>query len=380
MPTQLYLYNYDTAGYALDDTGTGYNFSDLYSAGVTALSQAAVARDDPATIYVFDFQGQVFGRSSTAGATWTTLTSVPWSASAECVTSLVCHATGDIHLFQRDPLVGPQGIYRSTNAGTSWTRILAIPASDQESRGGGIAMGSTRLWYAESNTPLVGGVLPPSTFLYDIKSSNWDASGIVLHGTIDGGDAGWGVAGGGKLRALDDTFCLAVANTSGRVFKITSAGVITDISPSFVSGEAPWDVAIFDANTYVVAANAASTTDVPVYRTTNGGTTWTLVQTIPSLEGFVERGSPRFVLMDVVPGSTTVGYMYGLAQAPPNDPIQQYVWKTVDAGLTWTSFRNLAALTDGSGNYLDFGFGGVLAAAPPQPRVAISSRLATIVG
>lgn len=371
MPTQLYLYNSDTAGYALDDTGAGYNFSDLYSAGIVQIQVAAVARDNPDVVYVFDFDGQYFGRSSDAGLTWTILSSTPWPNYGEAVPCMVCHQAGDVHIFQDDSVGGNYGIWRSIDSGTTWTHIVTMPAAAQVTHGGFLAAGSTRLWYAEFNTPLVGGLPPTDHATYDIKSCHWDGTDIVTHGSTTFTPYVNYV----KVRAIDDSLCVAFNPYQNLIYKITSTSTVTNISPSLPTGGI-WDVVVFDATTYVAAGPAATSLDVRVYRTTDGGTSWTLVQTIPELEGFAGQGKLDLVLMDVVPGSTTAAYMYGYA-FPDTRP---YVWKTADAGQTWTSFRNLAALTDTGGDYLELGFGGVAAARPPAPLVTIPARLATIVG
>jgi hypothetical protein len=378
MPPQLYLYTYDTAGYALDDTGAGYNFSDLYIPPWFAPRAAAMARDDQNSIYLVNFDGSQFARSTDAGLTWTVL-GTPWPVSDECITHMVCHTAGELHVFYTDIFTsggttGNASIWRSTNAGSSWTQIISMTAN-QKGRGGYLALGSSRLWYAESNTPLVGGVLPDDYAVYDIKSCNWDGSGIVLHGSVDFDTSPDPAAPAWlKLRPLGDTFCLAVPGTSAnKIWKITSTGTTTDISPPSGSGF-PWDAIVFDANTYVTAGESATTLAVSIYRTTNGGTSWSLTQVVPALEGFGERGLRQLILMDPVPGTTTDAYMVGYA----NTGTQQYIWKTTNAGLTWTSFRNLAALTEEDGDYLDFGWSGVL--AMPAVRVSIPARLATIVG
>jgi hypothetical protein len=494
MPPSIYLYNRETVGYALDDTGTGYNFSQLYNPGgfsPPATSALAVARDNPDVVYVFDYYGVTFGLSTDAGITWTQRTGFPWGSYSRGVIVMVCHTAGDIHIAHHDNVVGLSGIWRSTNAGNTWTHLISTPYGDS----GGLALGTNRLWYCQSNG---------TTF--DIKSCNWDGSAMTLVATdtfaqlhaIDDSfvlsfapnysAAGWSAdvtqtyppitttsqdctlnylpgplvsgmtgsvvghtsavaanpqgapgmdvtstasylgSGSGGLVAIDffDTskrfvaeqniivgtspingflvfpsnaaywgmyFMNAASSVSyqthiqlsvhppapNTLHKITAGGVVTHISPPFPASARPWDVTIFDANTYVAAGEAATTTDVLVYRTTNAGTSWTLVQTIPFNQGFVDQDYIEFILLDAVPGSS-VGYMYGYSYDYGASGVRQYLWKTADGGVTWTSFRNMAAVVDSSGYFVDRGHGGVVARRPPGILTAIPSRLATIVG
>jgi len=378
--SNLYLYTYDTVGYALDSSGTGYNFSDLYAAHFTQPRAAAVARDDANRVYLFNWTGDTFAHSSDAGSTWTIVTTAPpWPSANECVQYMVCHTAGELHLFQSQTTGGNQGIWRSTDAGNSWTHIVTMPAANQGNRGGWLGLGSSRLWYAESNTPLVSGSLPTDRATFDIKSCNWDGSGITLHGStnFDMPGVAFGAPRWLKVRAIDDTFCLVLGNTFPKIYKVTSTGSVSDITPSGLTSEIPWDLVIFDAATYVCAGEDTTTLEVAVFRTTNGGTSWTRVQTIPALEGFaqVTGGLQQFINVDVVIGSSTDAYMYGYGHVD----VQQYIWKTTNAGLTWTSFRNLAEIPPTSDTDTNVGRGGVLAAAA-APLVAIPTRLATIVG
>src|SRR5262252_7878328 len=100
MPPTFYLLPVESVGYALDDTGNGSNFNQLYAASYGGLRAAAVARDNPDSVYAFNFSGDRAARSTDAGNTWTILGTVPWTPSNECVPYMLCHAAGDVHVWQ----------------------------------------------------------------------------------------------------------------------------------------------------------------------------------------------------------------------------------------------------------------------------------------
>jgi hypothetical protein len=384
MPTQLYLYNPDTAGYALDDVGAGHNFAPLVTAGVSWLATAATPTGSPTVVYASDGGNRIVA-STDAGSTWAIYTIAAFGSAPTIYASMVSHTLNDLHLFQHEPSAGLQGIWRSTNGGASWTRIVTT-RSNQARRGGMLANGTNRLWYAESNGPLP---LVSTSATFEIKSCAWDGSDIQLKGSITYSLPGGTVPRSLRLRAIDDTFCLVASPPSndttaspGGLHKVTAAGVVSSIRPSGL--DAPWDVAMFDANTYVAAGTSFSDTGVGVastirlYRTINGGGSWTLVQSIPPTQGFALNGEvgnySAWTMLEAAGAS--VAYMFGYADGAT----QLYLWKTSNAGTTWTSFRNQAALSDGSGGWLDYGLGGILAIKAIAPLVAIPSKLATIVG
>lgn len=71
----------------------------------------------------------------------------------------------------------------------------------------------------------------------------------------------------------------------GILYRISSIGTITDLRP--VNCKHPWDVLLLNGSTWLLAGDQADKGEVSVWRTTDAGATWTLELTIPGAQGFI---------------------------------------------------------------------------------------------
>lgn len=112
---------------------------------------------------------------------------------------------------------------------------------------------------------------------------------------------------------------------NGVVLRTINNGVTwTNVGGGILGTNTVYNVCAIDQNTCLVTTSLSSTSsDTWVFKTTNGGATWTQVFNQPS--GFID-------CIEMVPNSQTDGFMYG-------DPVgsRWSLWHTSDAGSTWDS-------------------------------------------
>lgn len=350
---QLYLHSEDQAGFVYDSEATSHwrqltALLGTSSGGHNWISTMTTPRDNANVVYAFPSSDDSMYASLDGGLTFTDYVI---GAAAANVSEAVSRVAGEIH-FQTGSGSGLQGIWRSTNGGTSWTHIVT-------QSGAGLALGTTKLWYAEQ----IGATVA-------IRQCNLDGSGVTTiasSGTFLG-----------QIRAISDDFCIVVSGASNQIIRVGSDGSVTDIKPSGI--DKPWDVGILDATSWLIIG----TSNAPalfrhglVYRTDSGGTTQ--VADFTPAQSWVEFGVyDSYHLIEVPWGSSTTAYVLGNASAT----VRQMIWYTADRGTTWTLLENEADPVDTGGLYLVFGPGGI-GGARPVPVVALAAipaRLATIVG
>jgi len=256
-----------------------------------------------------------------------------------------------VFLFNNETSDTEQGIWRSTDDGTTWTQLATVVGP------GFMSLASSKLWYAAFGTTNV-----------DFKRCNLDGTGTEILANV----AQVGYGGRYLVRALNDDLCLFTSRAAAQVYLVQPSGMSAIGPATFV----PWDAIPLSATTFVAVGTASlSGGDVLVYRTTNSGSSWTLVKTIDVLEGFGFTGSPdSYFMIDAAGPSRADLVMTGYA----DNAVQQNFWISSDAGLTWIKILNEADPFDGSSWAVD-NPGGVVARAS-VPSVAVPSRLATIVG
>ena len=342
---------------------------------------------EPLLVYMIRGDVNALMSSTDGGASWTetTMPTLPRRLS-ESAMSLWAEAPGDVYLFNHRPEPGSvAGIWHTVNGGVTWAHIISLPCPAFTTAGGYMCLGINKLFYAELTSQVMN---PPASseydYLWSFKRANLDGSGIetwATHtfSTIDNKDP-LAIL----LRAVSDDFVLAAANVrdsivaddepQGVLWKIDATG-ITDVRPAAILS--PWDLMPLTATRWLAVGTTQTADDVLVYRTDNAGTSWSLMTTIPDMQGFATSGyqDEHFMLSAPRPSVPDEVVMMGYA----SDTVQQNVWTSADGGATWTSMLNTADPFDGV-NWAVTATGGLAAVCSPVVSIPIPSRLAAIVG
>jgi len=257
---------------SINPTGMFYSYNNTsYISGRT--NALAFHPTNPAVIYIAAAQGGVW-KTTDGGVNWTVLT--------DGLATLAC---GDIAVDQSNPNViylgtgelnyssdsqYGNGIYKSTNAGTSWVQIAAV--SLVGNRCSQIAIDPSN-----SNTVYMAGNLGV------FKSTN---AGINWVNTNSGSNAN----------------CLIISSVSPQTIYITTGGTSAGLVRKTTDGGTTWvtlagglptsgmgriQLAMSNSNQQVIYASisASSGSLTGLYRTTDGGTTWTSQATTPNYLG-----------------------------------------------------------------------------------------------
>ncbi len=136
-----------------------------------------------------------------------------------------------------------------------------------------------------------------------------------------------------SISVYSPTGCVVAGGTSGapKVYRSTNSGVtFTDITGNMTGTPELWCVWAVDANTIYAGdggANGGAGGNAKVWKTTNGGTSWTVIFTTGGTLGFINgicfsRTSP----------------LVGFIESDPPAGLGQTYWiqKTIDGGATWT--------------------------------------------
>lgn len=202
-------------------------------------------------------------------------------------------------------------IYRTTNGGTTWTQQFEVVDAQFSTQAHSLHAFS---FTSASNGFCVGGVGGVYPFICSTTDGGqtWDSLtlpyiGIVVNIAFPGSSVGY-ICG-------EPPF----ANTS--LFKTTDGGATwSDISAaaSTAMGGCPIkDVDFITTTEGYACTMATSSTQAGIYKTTDGGTSWTQVHTVGNNEGFT---SVQFI-------SSTTGFASGTIGK---------VYKTTNSGATWT--------------------------------------------
>jgi hypothetical protein len=214
------------------------------------------------------------------------------------------------------------GVLKSTDGGNTWaTTGLNFPASGGE-RGYKILVSSTS------------------------SSIVWACTTLGLYRTTDGGTT-WNLVtysttvGGPQVNFTPSTFDIEYQPGSTTVLYATSPGYFyksTDGGVTFLqvdrvaaglttSGGARIEIAVTDANSgYIYLLYGNANVFQALYRSTNGGTSFSLRSTTPNVLG---SQSWRNIAIDISPTNVNDVYVGGLD-----------VYKSVDGGVTWTQISN----------------------------------------
>src|SRR5262252_799712 len=339
----------------------------------------------PLTVYMAMAGVDALLISTNAGASWTAQSMGAYPGLTDSVFSLWARAGGEVYLLNNRPVavdLPEPGIWKTTNNGVTWTRIIPFTGPAFSTAGGAMALGVNKLFYAELATQTPVG--SDYDYGWTFNRANLDGSGVEVWATHTFSTVNHFDPYAILLRAISDDFVLAVANVhlstvaatdpQGLFWKIDASG-ITDVRPPAIL--VPWDLLPLTATRWLAVGTTHATDDVLVYRTDNAGTSWSLMTTIPALQGFAANGYSDQFFMLSAPRPAVPDEVVMLGNA--SGSVQQIVWTSTDGGATWTSMPNTADVFGTA--WAVTAPGGLAAVAQPlPPQVAIPSRLATIVG
>lgn len=124
--------------------------------------------------------------------------------------------------------------------------------------------------------------------------------------------------------------------------------------------------------------------DVWVYRSSDGGVTWAVIQKIPAALGFARNGAPdTYQMVAAPPGDANNVAMLGMAgyDGLVDTGVQQQVWISPDQGTSWAINTNWA-VPFFNGEYQVFGPGGLCVFPGTRPVIVggVRSPQGSIVG
>jgi photosystem II stability/assembly factor-like uncharacterized protein len=300
---------------------------------------------DPNVIYVAAAQGGVW-KSVNGGGTWTPLTdqlsslSSGWLAFDPANANVVYYATGEQH-YAIDSYYG-DGLFKTSDGGGTWTKI-ASKAS-------------------------VGGFI--ARVLVDPANSSrlFVASDLGIVRSIDGGTT-WSIVWSGGSDAWGNDLVFDPSNSAVLYAAIYGVGVVKSTDGgdhwTVLAGGLPAagtfqrvNLAIAPSNALVLYVSFVDPNQnlLGMYRTTNGGSSWTKKASTPNYlvgQGFYDN------TLAVSPSDPNVCYAGGVFPYSGSDA---GIIKTTNGGSSWT---DVTIGSDGSQVHPDqhslaFGPGGVL--------------------
>jgi len=267
------------------------------------------------------------------------------------------------------------GIWKSVDSGDSWTALsdnlpqigvsgiavdysnsntIYIATGDKDgsdtysvgvlkSTDGGLTWNTTGLSFADTSTFAGDLLIHPTN-----NQILWCATSLGIYKTIDGGlnwtqvQSGNFAKGSIRLNTADSSIIYAVSNN--RFYKSTNTGdsftIITSGLP-FSSGRLLLDVTEANPNYIYILSATGSNLFQGIYRSTNGGTTWTKTS-----------GTT-----DIFDGSTQAYYDLALAVSNTNEN-EIYtgclnVWKSTNGGVSLTNVNNWSSPNASSYTHAD---------------------------
>jgi photosystem II stability/assembly factor-like uncharacterized protein len=317
-------------------------------------------------------EGIIKATSPDGGTTWNT-TPINDGLTDLYVGSLVMHPTNpDILLagagnLSCSPLpegASTGGVFLSENGGQSWTKTLSnddIISVEFSPSNPNIAYAGSKFrfyrsddgghyWDVVAGGPYLWGppgiiagfpidILVDPTDPYTLFANNYGGGNVK---STDGG-ATWSLASKGYTGAL--MFDLAInPNSPGFVYAASRSGIFRSRDggdtwrglyfPPF-SGVETYSVVLKPDNPQVVLA--ASELLGNVFRSTNGGASWTHVFTIPDVipgDSTTAQGFKQMVFAPSSPGLIYAGTCMGINQLTPASTCHG-IYRSLDGGLTW---------------------------------------------
>lgn len=296
---------------------------------------------------------QRYSKTTDGGTTWTTGTINVGSTTLVGVANItaVDGNTAWVSGFQATATpTALQGVYKTISGGSIWARQSGAAFSSGSfvnfvhfwDANNGVCMGDKLGGYYEIYTTTNGGSTWTRTPSANIQASTGNY-GYTGKFTVKGNTIWFGTDAGELMRSTDKglnwtTIATPIADFGG--------GTITT-----VAGE----VAFKDDNTGVLIKNnldaTGATTSSELYRTVNGGTTWTLVPATGFYNGAIAYAGTSILVTGASSGTTAAGFgsAYSL-----NDGT---TWTNID-GVGKTSLSFLSETVGFAGGFSTAGVGG----------------------
>ena len=299
-PEIIFTNNYGGGNVKSIDGGVTW---ELASTGYTGALMLDVAVDPHLPHIVYGAARNGFFQSLDGGETWNGL-SVPPAQLSTAYGVAVKPDEPNIVLASQE-LLGH--LYRSEDSGLSWTDVFTVPN-------------------------VVPGVDADQHGLKSIEFAAPPNSHVVYAGACRGSVA------------LDDIANIDKKLSEG-IFKSTDAGLTwVDASDSFTTNKCLTAIAIHPTNPNIVYAAAPY---AGVYKTTNGGVSWTLMPGLPTdmRSVAIHPTNPNIVYAGALQGGVYRTIDGGATWDPfktgmePNDPIWTLVVDPQDPGIVWAGSR-----------------------------------------
>jgi len=257
------------------------------------------------------------------------------------------------------------GLYKSTNSGQSWTKLTGFSALTSDGTGAGVAF--VTLYKPSASL----GTATPTLFA-GVSTSSAKSAGVTLYKSTNGGTTWTAVTGGpvglypnhGQV-AQDGNLYITYGDgigpgdmTTGQVWKYSiGSGTWQNITPpnpnNYSGGYGGLAVDTRTTNTLVVMTMDRYWPDETMYRSTNGGSTWTDVGASASrndsLSPFIHFGH----------AAPTFGNWGQVVLDPFNSAHAFY-----STGATVWTTSNLTAADSGQATSWTIGANGIELAAP----------------
>ncbi len=280
-----------------------------------------------------------YTKTTNGGATWTPSSINVGSVNYGLANISSVHSdTAWASVYPTTATVTAQGVYRTVNGGTTWTKQTTASYSTATSfinfvhffnSNDGVAQGDPAGGYFEIYTTSNGGTtwtrVPSANIPTPLAS---DEYGTVGYFTANGNNI-W------------------FTTTKGRIFRSTNKGLNwTAASTPLGLNVTLTNLAFRNAsNGFVSGIDPGTQADVGLYKTTDGGATWTL--STASTAGITAKSA-----IEYVPGTTSTYYISGATTGGSGTAY------STDDGNTWTLIDNIQHTSLGAFNETNIWTGG----------------------
>ncbi len=263
-----------------------------------------------------------YSKTINGGTTWTPSSINVGSTNYGLANITSTHSdTAWASIYPITATVTAQGIYKTVNGGTTWTKQSSALYNTATSfinfvhffnANDGVAQGDPAGGYLEIYTTNNGG-----TTWTRVNSANIPA----ILAADEYGTVGYFTTYGNNIW---------FTTTKGRIFRSTNKGATwAAASTPLGLNVTLTNLAFRDANNgYVTGLNPSTQADVGLYKTTNGGATWTL--STASTAGITAKSA-----IEYVPGTTSTYYISGATTGGSGTAY------STDDGATWTAIDNI---------------------------------------
>jgi len=333
----------------------------VVSGRVTAL---AVDPTNPNVVYLGAAEGGVW-KTTDGGQAWTPLTDNQPSLSVGSIAldpqnpQTIYVGTGEEDFGYYD--YGGAGVLKSTDGGSTWTQLAGPfvgPFASRSPECGGAYIGSIAVDPANSQILLAGADFSCNTGSGVYRSTNGGTSWSLVLGTLQSPFLITGLVfdptNGNNVYAAVG---LSPSNSQNGIWKSTNAGLSwtldngsgTTAFPGSSAARislaiAPYSPTTLYAGAASISSNSASL--LGVYKTTNGGASWTQLTTAPNYcsptAGYGQCYFDNVVA--VAPNNANIVFLGG-SIAPSSTGYAGTLYLSLDGGSSWTDIT-----TDSNGN------------------------------